>query len=447
MSETAKSDRLSLGTKAGFGIGDLGGNLFFTAMGFWALNYLTDTVALPAAAAGLAIMIGKIWDAVTDPMMGYISDRTKTRFGRRRPYILGGAVPLGIAMWFFFTNPHITDKTLLTVWATLALCFLNTMYTIVNIPYSALTPELTQDYHERTRLNGWRFTFALVGTVLGAAVVLPIVSSFGDRSTGFSAAGLFMGAVMVVTSLITFFSVREPGHETREIPKESIISTYTAVFKNKAYVTLILSYALNILAINFVQGALVYYFKYVFMQEAMTTIAMVALLFVAILTIPVSIPVSKKIGKRGAYQIGFGILAAACFAIFIAGHALGMIFVFVMMGIAGIGLGFSFVAPWAMVPDTIEWDAHHTGNRKEGAYYGMWTFISKLGQALSIGLSGLILSSSGYIADSIQSASSLFAIRLLVGLLPAIIFGAGVFVMASYPITEKVYHEILKGEK
>ncbi len=447
MSTGTKGNALSIGTKAGFGVCDLGGNLFFTAMGFWALNYLTDTVALPAAAAGFAIMVGKIWDAVTDPMMGYISDRTKTRFGRRRPYILGAAIPLGLSMWFFFTNPRITDVTALTVWATLALCLLNTMYTIVNIPYSSLTPELTQDYHERTRLNGWRFSFALVGTVLGAAVVLPIVSSFADRSAGFSVAGLFMGAVMTVTALTTFFSVREPAHETREIPKENIIATYTAVFKNRAYVTLILSYALNILAINFVQGSLVYYFKYVFRQEAMTTVAMVALLFVAILTIPVSIPVSKKIGKRGAYQIGFGVLAASCLAIFVAGHAMGMVFVFIMMGIAGIGLGFSFVAPWAMVPDTIEWDAHHTGSRKEGAYYGMWTFISKLGQALSIGLSGLILSKSGYVADAIQSASSLFAIRILVGLLPAIIFAAGVFMMASYPITEKVYREILAGER
>lgn len=447
MSTPTKGSKLSIGTKAGFGVCDLGGNLFFTAMGFWALNYLTDTVALPAAAAGLAIMIGKIWDAVTDPMMGFISDRTKTRFGRRRPYIIGGAVPLGISMWFFFTNPHIENATLLTVWATAALCFLNTMYTIVNIPYSALTPELTQDYHERTSLNGWRFTFALVGTVLGAAVVLPIVSSFANRSAGFSAAGLFMGAVMTVTALITFFSVKEPSHETREIPKESLIATYGAVFKNKAYVTLILSYALNILAINFVQGALVYYFKYVFQAESMTTIAMVALLFVAILTIPVSIPVSKKIGKRAAYQIGFGILAAACLAIFVAGHALGMTAVFIMMGIAGVGLGFSFVAPWAMVPDTIEWDAHHTGNRKEGAYYGMWTFISKLGQALSIGLSGLILSNSGYIADAVQSASSIFAIRILVGLLPSIVFAAGFFVMASYPITEKLYREILEGKE
>lgn len=115
------SKRLPLRTKLGFGICDLGGNLFFTAMGFWSLNYLTDVVALPAAAAGLAVMISKLWDAVTDPMMGFISDRTRTKLGRRRPYMLWGALPLLFSMWFFFTKPDISGVVALTVWATLAL--------------------------------------------------------------------------------------------------------------------------------------------------------------------------------------------------------------------------------------------------------------------------------------------------------------------------------------
>lgn len=446
MDTKAGAGRLSIATKAGFGVADLGGNLFFTAMGFWALNYLTDTVALPAAAAGIALMIGKVWDAVTDPMMGYVSDRTKTRLGRRRPYILGGAVPLALSMWFFFSNPGLSSPLQLTLWAVFALCLVNTMYTIVNIPYSALTPELTQDYNERTSLNGWRFSFSLVGTILGAVAILPIVGAFPTKSAGFSAAGLFMGAVMAVSALITFFAVREPGHETREIPTEGLVSTYKAVFANRAYVILIVAYALNILAINFVQSSLVYYFKYIFGQEGMTMYALGALLVVSILTIPVSIPVSKKIGKHVTYILGFAILAASCVLIFFTGHLFGVAYVVGLMCLAGLGLGFALVAPWAMVPDTIEWDAKHTGNRKEGAYYGMWTFISKLGQALSLGVSGLILSASGYVADAVQGASSIFAIRLLAGIIPAAGFALGLYVMTRYPITEKVYRELFAEE-
>ena len=145
MRANVKSGTLSTATKLGFGAADLGGNLFFTAMGFWTLNYLTDTVGLGAAAAGAAVMVGKLWDAVTDPMMGFVSDRTRSRWGRRRPYLLFGAIPLALTMWFFFSNPGIENKLWLGVWAAVALCMLNTAYTVVNIPYSSLTPELTSD--------------------------------------------------------------------------------------------------------------------------------------------------------------------------------------------------------------------------------------------------------------------------------------------------------------
>ena len=197
--------KLSFKTKMGFGVCDMGGNLFFTAIGFWSLYYLTDVVSLGAAAAGFAIMIGKFWDAVTDPAMGYISDRTKSKMGRRRPYILFGSIPLFLSMWFFFTNPQIESQTLLTIWAVFALCFLNTAFTVVNIPYSSLTPELTKDYHEQSSLNGFRFSFAVVGTILGAAIVLPILSLFSNESKGFSVVGFIMGLVMLVTALITVF--------------------------------------------------------------------------------------------------------------------------------------------------------------------------------------------------------------------------------------------------
>lgn len=437
--------KLKLGTKIGFGAADLGGNLFFTAMGFWTLNYLTDTVGLSAAAAGGAVMVGKLWDAVTDPMMGFISDRTRTRWGRRRPYLLFGAVPLALTMWFFFTNPHIGSQAWLTIWAAIALCALNTAYTVVNIPYSSLTPELTKDYHERSSLNGFRFGFAVIGTILGAGAVLPLVGIFGaDRSSGFSFMGAVLGFLMAVSTLVTFFSVREPDHSHEPKPTEKFFPTFLAVFRNKPYVILLLTYALNLTALNFVQGILVYYFKYIYRDEALTTLAMILLLVTAMVCIPVSVKVSKRIGKKRTYQICFAILASACLVIYFLGHRLGSGFFLAMMVYAGIGIGFGYVAPWAMVPDTIEFDAVRTGNRKEGAFYGMWTFTSKVGTSLAIALTGLILGAAGYAANlPEQGASALAAIRLIIGPIPAIVFVAATILIERYPIDEKTYQKFM----
>jgi len=444
----ARAGRLSVGTKLGFGAADLGGNLFFTAMGFWSLNYLTDTVAVPAAAAGIAVMVGKLWDAVTDPMMGFVSDRTRSRWGRRRPYLLFGSVPLFLAMWFFFTNPGISDPFMVAVWAAFALCLLNTAYTIVNIPYSSLTPELTSDYHERSSLNGYRFGFAVVGTILGAVAVLPIADAFGgDRSKGFSAVGAVLGFVMMASALVTFASVREPDHSKEPRPTEKFFPTFLAVFRNKPYVIVLLTYALNLTSLAFVQGILVYYFKYLYKNEGMTTAAMAILLLVAMVCIPISVLVSKRIGKKRTYQFSLLVLALSCLSIFALGHVLGMGFFLGAMVFAGIGLGFGYVAPWAMVPDAIEVDAIRTGNRKEGAFYGMWTFTSKVGSSLAIFLTGAILSLAKYAPNSAdQAPSTILAIRMLVGPVPAAIFIGALALIEFYPIDEKAYAAALASK-
>ncbi len=438
--------KLSLKTKAGFGVCDLGGNLFFTAMGFWSLNFLTDTVGISAALAGMAVMIAKLWDAVTDPMMGYISDRTRSRWGRRRPYLLFGALPLFAAMWFFFTKPGFVSPVALTAWATLALMFLNTAYTVVNIPYSALTPELTDDYHERTSLNGYRFGFAVVGTILGAAAVQPIVSAFPTQAKGFSAVGCILGAVMAVTALITYFTVKEKNSADTPKPTDGFFATYLQVFKTGPYVILLLTYALNITGINFLSGMIVYYFKYIYQQEGMATPAMVILLLVAMASIPVSVLISKHIGKKRVYQISLFILASSCAIIFFLGHILGIKFFLAVMVYAGVGIGFGYVPPFSMVPDTVEYDALKTGKRKEGAFYGMWTFTSKVGQALAIMISGGVLALGGYVADAIQGPAAQLAIRLLVGPIPALVLIGAIVLIQLYPLDEKTYNAIVEAE-
>ena len=435
-------ERLTIREKLGFGVFDLGGNMMFSVMGFWCLHYLTDVVGLTAALAGFALMIGKVWDAVTDPAMGFISDRTRTPLGRRRPYLLAGAIPMGLVFWFFFTVPNVSGQTAIGVWAALALILFNTFSTILNIPYSSLTPELSGDYHEQTSLNGFRFGFAVFGTIIGAAAVQPLVGFFATPRQGYSMTGLILGGVVTVTSLLTFFGTKEKKQIPSNLPSETFFKTYQAVFTNRPFVILVMTYMLHITALTLLQGIIIYYTKYIYNNEAMATPAMALLLVVAMVFIPVSVLVAKKIGKRAVYQICFIILTIATMLIFFLGHVLGIRFFFAVMVFAGIGVGFNYVAPFAMVPDTVTYDELRTGRRKEGAYYGIWTFFSKTGAALAALLSGMILQAGGYIADAVQPEAALLAIRLIIGPIPAAVFVAAALLIRLYPLDEKACREM-----
>ena len=429
--------QLPVRKKIGFGIADIGGNLFFTAMGFWTLTYLTDTVYLAPALAGIAIMAAKIWDAVTDPIVGFLSDNTRSRFGRRRPYLLFGALPFGLSLWLFFTKPALTGQSALFWWALLMLCLVNTAMTLVNIPYSALTPELTSDYNEQTSLNAYRFLCAGIGTIMGAVIVMPIVGLFSSKAVGFSAAGAVIGGIILITTLITFFSVREPAllPKNGEKNARAFFSSYRLVFKNSAYTVLLAVFVMHITALNFLQGMVVYYLKYIYQAESFSSTIMGLLLITAIVSIPIAAKCSNMLGKNVSYRVGLAVLCLSTMIIFFTGHRVGLTGLALLFVGAGVGVGFAFATPWAMLPDAIAWQQDATHN--EGCYYGVWTFASKLGQAVSTGVSGVILSAAGYRADAMQPPQAIFAIRFIAGPVAAVVCLLGLILICFYPVGKK----------
>jgi GPH family glycoside/pentoside/hexuronide:cation symporter len=437
-----ENQKLPVKVKLGFGVGDLGGNLYFTVIAFWLLNYFTDTVGIAAGMAGIAVGIGKIWDAVTDPMMGYISDRTRSRWGRRRPYLLFGSFVWFIAMIVLFTNPQLNSPTALFVWAVAAYCFLSTVFTVVNVPYSSLTPELTKDYHERSSLNGYRAVFMVIGTLIGAGAALPLVGALPNKNIGFSVMGAVFGALMMGAALTTFASVREPKLVSAAQPKTGFFKSYLYVFKTKPFIIVLLTYMMNMIAVTVVSGTMIYYFKYIHDNEALTTVALLILLVTAMIFIPVAVLVSKRIGKKTTYAVGMLIISLACMLVFALGHELGVVFVFVMMFVAGLGLSTTYPMPWSMVPDTVEYGYLQSGERREGGYYGIWTFFSKGGQGLAIAVSGLILHRTGYVAEAAQTGLAQLGIRLLIGPVTALFFAGAAFMLLFYPLNEKRYQEL-----
>jgi glycoside/pentoside/hexuronide:cation symporter, GPH family len=441
----AAMEKLSKRVRYGFGIGDLGGNLFFTIIGFYLLYYLTDVVHLSAALAGTVLMIGKIWDAVTDPLTGYASDRTRSRWGRRRPYMFIGAVISFAAMILMFTKPGLTSQSSLFLLMTFYFCLLNTAYTLVNIPYAALLPELTKDFDQRTLLTGYRMSFAVIGTFVGAGAVMPIIGLFASSETGWSVMGGIMGGIMLGSALITIWAIREPVHAERE-KGPGFLKTYVEVLGLSVFLKAMIPWTLFITGTTMVQGALVYYFKYIFLDEGLFQIALLFLLTFSLLFIPVWVAASRKFGKKQSYNLGMGIMGFSLLLFALLGEQLGPVFAFFIMALGGIGLSTHYVMPHSILPDVVEYDAVNNGGlRREGVFSSLWTFSSKIGQAFALAVSGWLLAFFRYDPAVIPERFTLTGIKILCGPLPVVFYVIGIIILTSYPISRAYYDSMISA--
>ncbi|MFH2038169.1 MAG: MFS transporter [Chloroflexota bacterium] len=435
------TQKISRKTKIGFGAGEFSSSIFFTLTSFWLMNFLTDEVRLSAALAGSALLIGKIWDAIIDPFIGYISDHTRSRWGRRRPYILFFAIPFGLAFVLMFSNPGLADQIGKFYWAMLTYVFFCTVYSFTNIPYNAILPEISKDYNERTSISGYKQAFAVIGTILGAGAAIPLMAMFATRTAGYTGMAAVFGTLASLSLLATFFSVREP--KLMEQPRgESIPKSLKDVFTNKPYLLLLTAWFTNSTAVAIMEGMLVYYYKYIFQAEASVTLAMITLLVVTIATIPFWVWFARKVSKKVAYIIGMTLTLLAVVSFAFTADKLGQTGALVFMVLAGIGFSSHFVLPWSMAPDTIEFGYARTGVRREGVYYSVWTFMIALGGAFAGFLIGQCLTYFGYIPDVIQSATSIQGIRFLIGPLPAVLILLGNLALFFYPLSQKKYEEV-----
>lgn len=439
--------KLKVGTKLAYGISDIAGSGIFTLLAFVLMNYLTNHVGLNPALAGTALMLGKIFDAAADPIVGYLSDRTHTRLGRRRPWMLAGAVVMVIGLLVLLNNPHIQDQTLLFLWAAGAAIIVNLAFALLNIPYSALSAEMTADFNERTSLNGYRMVFAVVGSFIGAGASMPIVGLFNDAAgkatdTGYLVLGAVFAGVVLIVTLVTVLGVKEKTELAGTIEK-NILKSYAKAFKNKAFLLVLIPFIMFITAQSVVSGTVLYFFEDIYHAKELNTIAMVILLTTTMVFVPVWVALSKVIGKRLALSIGMFIIAAVGFVGFFTAHLYGPTFFFVLMFVAGIGLAAAYVLPWAILPDAIDAEYAETGERREGPYYGIWTFTSKIGQALAAQAIGITLAVTQYVPNAPQQTElAQLGIRFLFGPVMGLCYLIGAIVILFYPITKAKYEEI-----
>lgn len=450
-----------------------------SSVGLWFLIYLTDTVHLPPQLAGLAMIIGRVWDAFTDPIMGWISDNTKSRWGKRRPWLLFGALPYAIAyagMWMipdFGIEPSgnsslLDTSTLLTFgWVSLVVVIFNTFLTAVFIPYTSLTAAITNDYNERTSLTSYRMVCSQTAMLIGAAVpsslllwiaqpdVSPFLYSLGSMSVFGSWAGsshasyaimaVIFALIMVASILTCFWGTRERSFSlsmaNSRHPLAYISSILHEIKRNKPFRIAALMILLTNCAATLVASTLPYFVQYVLKLAPLRT-SIVSTLFVsAILSIPFWALLSRRIGKTSAYRAGMScFVIVLCLLPILNADRLPMLFV--TSCLAGICYGAGLMLPWAIIPDVVEYDQMHNGSRREGLFYGGTTFCYKMATALALFLSSQMLGILGYVPNIEQSGSVILGIKLLIGPIPALLIVLSIVATGYYTLTETLHKEI-----
>ncbi|MEJ5362516.1 MAG: MFS transporter [Spirochaetota bacterium] len=440
---------LSIKTKFGYGLGDLGANMVFQSVVLFLMFYLTDVFLISASIAGTIFLIAKIWDAVSDPMMGYISDRTKTRWGQKRPYLLFGALPLGVCMALLFYTPAIGAQWRPT-YALVMFLLVCTAYTVVNIPYGALTANLTLDTNERGRLTGYRMFFAIVGTLIVAGATKPIVAMFENAVEGWRFVGILFGIIAAVFTLVTFLSVRErvQHKETEEYHLRDII---TILKVNKPFVLLSVGVFMHLCAIGVIASMVNYLFKYYYAKEDFIPVAFLCMFATAAVAIPLWVFVSQKRGKKQAFNIGMGLLAVVLVVLYFI-REFNLVFFVILFVVAGVSVSTVFFSPWAMIPDTVEYSQWKTGLRREGILYGFYYFSQKMAAACAGFITGVGLTITGYIQPLLvqntlvaqaQSEEALTGIKLLTTIIPVLLIAIGILFITLFPIDEKMHKKIV----
>lgn len=458
-----KSEKLDLKTKLAYGAGDLGPAITANISVFYLLIFFTNVAGIPAGLAGSILMIGKIWDGVNDPLVGFLTDKTKSRrWGRRLPWMFYGAIPFGIFFFLQWIVPQFSANQSENIWPLfwyyVAIGIISqSFYTVVNLPYTAMTPELTQDYDERTSLNSFRFTFSIGGSILSLILAQIIFSQIADLKQAY----LVLAAICTVISILglywcvfgvhdriqAFEAKRMQVEEPESLPFGEQLKI---VFSNRPFLFVIGIYLFSWLGVQ-ITASIIPFFVVNCMGlnfKSDVTPVLITVQATALLMLFVWGALSKKIGKKLVYFLGMSLWIIAASGLFFLQPG-QIVLMYVMAVMAGIGVSTAYLIPWSMIPDVIELDELQTGQRREGIFYGFMVLLQKFGLAFGLFVVSTALQVYGFkesVAGSpppIQPESALFAIRIAVGPIPTVCLLCGLVLTYFYPITREMHAEIM----
>lgn len=441
--QATKAEKIPLKEKIAYGMGDVGNNFLFDLGQIYLLKFYTDIMGLPAVAAGLVFLITKIFDAFADISVGtWVDSRKRGIGGKFRPFMIYGALPLGVMTIVSFTNPGFATNGNL-YWAYFTYMLFGLLYTIVNVPYGSMASAMTQDPNERAQLASFRQGGATTGLLITTVAFIPIVKMFNDQTTGYLAATTVFAVLGTAVFLYCAMNIKE--RIVVEKPKEvkgSIVKSFAGLLKNKPFLILCVINLLTFSAFNVKLAVQVYYCQYVLNDVSILPYMgffSIGCVFFGVAAVPAMV---KRFGKKGTYMIGCAIWAV--------GDILNYAFASTTFSFIGLscvaffGTAFVNTLNWACIADAVEYGEWKTGTRSEGIVYSSFTFFRKTSSAIAGFLPGVVLGYTGYVANAVQSASAIAGIKGLMFLYSGALVIVAIVVMGLwYPLSDKRYGEIL----
>jgi len=450
-----RSEKLSLWQKIAYGVGDIYGGGAGVVISFYYLVFLTDVVRINPALAGTVILISKVYDSITDPFEGLIADRTRTRLGRRRPYLLAGIPLVFLSFFALFYPVDLAQETQRFIFVICTYLFFSTVVSIVMLNYNALQSEITLDYHERTSLSSIRIFFSTFASILAALLPLEIVKLLPSVHQGYIVMGLAFGALFALPFIATVAVTRERPEFQRPPEKFNWRQAFIDPFKMRTFVFTLLMYLLAFVAMDTVSSIVVYYMKYYLGRGDETSFVNGTLLIAQVVSLPFYTLLSRRTNKRTGYIAGALIWIGAMLTSFLLAPGNPSYVIYVFATVVGLGTGGIVVMIYAIFPDIPDVDELNTGKRREGIYAALVTFVRKLSSALAIFAVSNAIAWAGYVTpveetsggitrlvEQPQSETFILVLRMIFALVPIALLLVALIFATRYPLTSEVHKRL-----
>lgn len=428
--------RLSRWTYAGYGIGSTGTGIFSTVPGLLLLTYMVNQLGVSPALAGTVILLPRLWDVVTDPLAGSLSDRTRSRWGPRRPWLLGGAVLMPIAFVGLFQVPGLSG-TGAAMWVLVLYVLGTTAFTIFQVPYVAMPAEITDSPDERTTIVSWRIAFLTLGILVAGGAAPAVVNATGGGREGYATMGWVIGAVLFVTLLACFLGTARTRNAEPTSASVPFREQFRATTENRPFRWLFGAFVLQALGVGVILAGVDFFATYTLEDPDATTFLFIALVGPALVTMPFWNWVGHRFGKRTGFLACVTIFAVGALTLVTASPDRAVL-VYLQVALMGTGYAGTQMFPFAMLPDVIAADAAATGQQRAGAFTGIWTAGEKAGLAVGPAIYALVLAVTGFAeseAGEVVAQTDLALTGVVVGfaVAPALLMLATIPMLLRYP--------------